>query len=59
MAQVAGWGYDVGEVLVIGYRRWLGRSKISGTLQGNALAAYDIIGTARRYAQTGKARHLP
>ena len=50
-------GYGVGEVPV-SYRR-LGRSKISGTPRGSALAAYDIIGTALRYAQTGKARHLP
>jgi hypothetical protein len=50
-------GYGVGKVPV-SYRR-LGRSKISGTPRGNALAAYDIIGTALCYTRTGGARHLP
>jgi hypothetical protein len=52
MAKAARWGYGVGEVPV-SYRRRLGRSKISGALRGSALAAYDIIGTALRYARTG------
>jgi hypothetical protein len=52
MAKAARRGYGVGEVPV-SYRRRLGRSKISGALRGSALAAYDIIGTALRYARTG------
>jgi hypothetical protein len=58
MAKATRRGYGVGEVPV-SYRRWLGRSKISGTLRGSTLAAYDIIGTAVRYARTDKARHQP
>ena len=57
MATAARRGYRVGEVPV-SYRR-LGRSKISGTLRGSALAAHDIIGTALCYPRTGGARHLP
>jgi hypothetical protein len=52
MAKAARRGYRVGEVPV-SYRRRLGRSKTSGTLRGSALTAYDIIGTALRYARTG------
>lgn len=49
MAKAARRGYRVVEVPVR-YRRRLGRSKISGTLWGSALAAYYIIATALRYA---------
>lgn len=41
-------GYNVTEVPVR-YRRRIGRSKISGTIRGSALAGYFIIGTALRY----------
>ena len=51
MAKAARRGCHVVEVPV-SYRRRLGRSKISGTLQGSALAACYIIGTALRYART-------
>ena len=52
MAKAARRGYRVVEVPV-SYRRRLGRSKISGTLRGSALAAFYIIGTALRYARIG------
>jgi hypothetical protein len=52
MAKAARQGYRVVEVPV-SYRRRMGRSKISGTLRGSALAAYYIIGIALRYARTG------
>jgi hypothetical protein len=52
MGKAARRSYRVGEVPV-SYRRRLGRSRISGTLRGSALAAYDIIGTALHHARTG------
>jgi hypothetical protein len=44
-------GYRVVEVPV-GYRRRLGRSKVSGTLKGSLLAGYHLLWTTLRYAWT-------
>ncbi|MFQ5344211.1 MAG: glycosyltransferase family 2 protein, partial [Anaerolineae bacterium] len=51
MVKAAKQGYHVFEVPVSYRRRAGGKSKISGTVRGTALAAYFILGTTLKYAR--------